>query len=347
MSLTVQIEKRLGDFRLAVDVESERGTLGLLGASGSGKSLTLKCIAGIERPDRGRIVLDGETLFDSDRGIDLPPQRRRVGYLFQNYALFPTMSVEQNILCGLRWQRDRGERQRALGEMLRLLRLEHVARSRPDRISGGEAQRTALARMLVNRPRLLLLDEPFAALDSHLKGRLQLELKQLLARVGRDAVLVTHSRDEAFHLSDAIGVMEGGRLVVCKPTRALFADPGSVSTARLTGCKNIAPARPAGENRVEVPAWGLTLAAAAPVRAHLTAVGVRAHAFRAGPGPGAFPVVWTGEMEEPFQWTVTFRCPGQAPDCPDLWRRLPKEGPVPPRPGSLWVDPEDVLLLYE
>ena len=256
MSLTVEMHKRLGDFVLDVRFETDGGVLGLLGASGCGKSMTLKCIAGIERPDSGRIVLDGVTLFDSQRGINLPPQQRGVGYLFQYYALFPNMTVRQNILCGMRGKGDRQTRERRLNEMLSLLHLEEVAGHRPHQLSGGQAQRTALARILVNEPKLLMLDEPFSALDSHLRDQLQWQLRGLLASFGRDVLMVTHSRDEAYHLCGRIAVMEDGQMRALKETKALFADPGSVCAARLTGCKNIVPAQKAGEYAVRVPGWG-------------------------------------------------------------------------------------------
>ena len=137
MSLLVDIEKDLGGFFLQVRFESEGGVLGLLGPSGSGKSMTLKCIAGIEQPDRGRIVLDGETLFDSEKRIDLPPQRRRVGYLFQSYALFPNMTVAQNILCGLCREPDRGKKKALLQDAVAMMRLEGLERLRPAQLSGG------------------------------------------------------------------------------------------------------------------------------------------------------------------------------------------------------------------
>lgn len=139
MSLLVDIQKRLGDFRLTARFETRGGVLGLLGASGCGKSMTLKCIAGVERPDRGTIVLDGETLFDSERGIDLPPQKRRVGYLFQNHALFPNMTVRQNILCGLRGEKNRARREAELEKALRLCRLEGLEDRRPHQLSGGSS----------------------------------------------------------------------------------------------------------------------------------------------------------------------------------------------------------------
>ena len=143
MSLTVDIHKQLGRFSLDASFRADGGTLGLLGASGSGKSLTLKCIAGIERPDRGKILLNGVTLFDSERWINLPPQKRRVGYLFQNYALFPNMTVRQNILCGIRWERDRARRAAELRRVVELLHLQGLEEQRPDQLSGGQQQRTA------------------------------------------------------------------------------------------------------------------------------------------------------------------------------------------------------------
>ena len=227
MSLQVDIHKQLGDFELHASFETDGGVTGLLGASGCGKSMTLKCIAGIEKPDRGRIVLDGVTLFDSERRVNLPPQARRVGYLFQNYALFPNMSVRANILCGLRGERDRHQRERALEAMIDMLALRGLENHRPSQLSGGQAQRVALARILVGSPRLLMLDEPFSALDSHLRDQLQLQLRELLSGFGHDVLLVTHSRDEAYHLCSRIAVMEAGRLLALKDTKALFADPGT------------------------------------------------------------------------------------------------------------------------
>ena len=164
MALYVDIEKKLGSFHLRAKFEVDGETLALLGASGCGKSMTLKCIAGIERPDRGQIILDGETLFDSEKHIDLPPQKRRVGYLFQQYALFPSMTAEQNILCCIR-SGTRAEKRRALAEAVRMFRLEGLEKKLPAQLSGGQQQRVALARILCSRPKAILLDEPFSALD--------------------------------------------------------------------------------------------------------------------------------------------------------------------------------------
>ena len=239
MSLHVDIRKQLGDFMLDVAFTAENGVTALLGASGCGKSMTLKCIAGIEKPDEGIIELDGRVLFDSAGGIDLPPQQRRVGYLFQNYALFPNMTVSRNILCGLNRENNRAEKLRRLRGMLQMMQLEGLEERKPAQLSGGQQQRVALARILVSDPQLLLLDEPFSALDGHLRASLKIELRDLLERFGREVLMVTHDRTEAYNMSRDIAVMDRGRILTVKPTKALFADPGSVQAAVITGCKNI------------------------------------------------------------------------------------------------------------
>ena len=184
MPLNVQIKKQYGAFRLNVDFSAQPGeVLALLGASGCGKSATLKCIAGIHRPDWGRIELDGRVLFDSERRIDLPPQKRRVGYLFQQYALFPHMTAEQNIAACL-GRLDRKKRRERTAELVALLRLEGAEGLRPAQLSGGQQQRTALARILASQPLAILLDEPLAALDNFLRRQLEPELRDVLERFG-------------------------------------------------------------------------------------------------------------------------------------------------------------------
>lgn len=345
MSLFVDIRKRLGDFVLDARFETDDPVTGLLGASGCGKSMTLKCIAGVETPDEGRIVLDGETLFDSERGINLPPQKRGVGYLFQHYALFPHMTVEKNILCGLHGEKDKAVRQQRLREMIAMLQLEGLEKHRPAELSGGQAQRVALARMLVSQPRLLLLDEPFSALDSHLRDQLQPQLLSLLRSYGRQAVMVTHSRDEAYHLCSRLCVMDGGRILRAGGTKEVFADPGSEPAARLTGCKNIARAVKAGEYEVVVPEWGVRLTAAKPVPDNIRAVGLRAHYFHPRAAANRFAVRLESELEEPFEWILLFRYEGQDAASPALWWRMPKDKKPATMPETLGIAPENVLLL--
>ncbi len=346
MALEVDIEKRAGSFHLRAAFFCEKETLGILGASGSGKSMTLKCIAGIEKPDRGRIVLDGRVLFDSDQRINLPPQIRRTGYLFQQYALFPGMTVRQNILCGLHAEKDKRKREEQADAMMDMLQISGIASLRPESLSGGQAQRTALGRILVSGPDLLMLDEPFSALDTHLRLKLQAELKNILSGYGRGIILVTHDRDEAFRMCDRLGVMEQGRMETVKQTKELFADPGTRAAAMLTGCKNIVSAEKNGEREVLVPDWGIHLTTGKPVRDGLKAVGIRAHDFHPDEGANRFPVQILQEMEEPFEWISEFRYQKQSPGSPPVWWRYPREFRCQEPPETLGVSPDKVLLLY-
>ena len=347
MSLHVDIRKKLGSFTLDVNFTAERGITSLLGASGCGKSMTLKCIAGIEKPDEGVIELDGRTLYDSAKGINLPPQARRVGYLFQNYALFPNMTVRQNILCGLNREKDRAVKQRRLREMLKMMQLEGFEERKPAQLSGGQQQRVALARILVSDPQILLLDEPFSALDGHLRDSLKVEMRDLLERFGREVLMVTHDRNEAYNMSREIAVMDKGRLLTLKPTKALFADPGSVQAAILTGCKNIAKARKLDEYHVEVPDWGIRLEAKQRVEDGLCAVGIRAHYFSPSAPQNRFPVRYVEEMEEPFETIIHFRYCSQPEDSPAIWWRLAKDKKPAQFPEELGIAAANILLLYE
>ena len=347
MSLVVDIKKQLGSFRLEVSFEAKAGITGLLGASGCGKSITLKCIAGIEKPDEGYIRLGDRVLYDGKRGIHLPPQRRNVGYLFQNYALFPNMTVRQNILCGLRREKDRTARERELESMLQIMRLEGLEQRRPSQLSGGQQQRVALARILVSKPELLMLDEPFSALDAHLRDSLKIELRDMLNEFGREVLMVTHNRDEAYNMSREIAVMDQGRVLIQKPTKELFANPEHVQAALLTGCKNIAPARRVNEHELEVPTWGITLKTREALRENLTAVGIRAHYFHPGARENRYPVTFVEEMEEPFETIIQFRYDAQAMDSPPIWWRMSKEKRPQRFPESLGIAPVNVLPLYQ
>ncbi|MCL4426457.1 MAG: ATP-binding cassette domain-containing protein, partial [Firmicutes bacterium] len=210
----------------------------MLGPSGSGKSLTLRLIAGILRPDAGRIILNGRTLFDSTRGINLAPGRRQIGFVFQDYALFPHLTVAQNIAYGInRW--PLGERRRKVTELLKLMRLEGLEREFPTRLSGGQQQRVALARALAPEPELLLLDEPFSALDNRVRERLVREFSHLNEVIGITTLLVTHNLEEAYALSSKIAVVEGGRLLQFGTRDEILRRPQRRAVARFTGTRNI------------------------------------------------------------------------------------------------------------
>ena len=346
MSISVHIRKRFGDFYLSVDLDHPGGICGLLGASGSGKTMTLKCIAGIEKPDEGKIVLNGRILFDSDKKINLKPQERKVGLMFQNYALFPNMTAEQNILCGMRGIKDKAEKTKKLEEMLSFMDLFDCRKLYPRQLSGGEQQRTALARILSGNPETILLDEPFSALDSFLREVMQTRTGRILREYGKDVVLVSHSRDEIYYLCDRAAVMEKGKILRYADVKQVFSDPRCVTAAILTGCKNIASARKTGERTVLVTDWGISFETEAPVKDGLTAVGIRAHYFNPDLEENRYPVIITEQREEPFENRILFRYESQKKESPDLWWRVPKGKTPAVMPKMLGVRPEDVLLLY-
>ena len=180
--LKVKIKKQLENIVLDIDFETNDAVLGLIGASGSGKSMTLKCIAGIERPDSGFISLDDRVLYDSEKKINLRPQDRNIGYLFQNFALFPQMTVKKNIYVSVNKKYDKNEKDKKINEIIELLNLKGLENKLQSEISGGQQQRVALARIIVNEPDFLLLDEPFSALDAFLKWNLAKELKRIKAK---------------------------------------------------------------------------------------------------------------------------------------------------------------------
>ena len=347
MSLEVEIEKRFAGFTLRAQFTARDTATAILGASGCGKSMTLRCIAGIVKPDKGRIVLDGVPLFDSEKKIDLPPQKRGVGLLFQNYALFPNMTVEQNILCGLHAEPDRAKRRAACAEMIRALRLEGLEKRLPAALSGGQQQRVALARILAAKPKILMLDEPFSALDSYLREQVEGEVGALLATFQGPALLVTHNRDEAYRLCREMIVMDGGRVLRAGETKAVFADPRSCTAARLTGCKNILPCVKAGPHSVRLAGWEAELHLAAEVPEAVCAVGIRAHDFApcAAGAPNALPVRVVSSGENPFDWNLICTAPGGEGR---LWWKVSKAtlaSPEPETPQYLTVRPESVMLL--
>ncbi len=347
MSLEVTIAKRFEGFTLHADFTAGNTAAAILGASGCGKSMTLRCIAGVVKPDSGRIVLDGRVLFDSEKGIDLPPQQRNVGLLFQNYALFPNMTVEQNILCALKKEKDPAARKAACGSALRAMRLEELAHRLPSELSGGQQQRAALARILAGRPRILMLDEPFSALDSYLREEVEGEVGSLLSNFDGTALLVTHDRDEAYRLCREMIVMDSGEVLRAGTTKEVFADPRRLTAARLTGCKNILPCVRVDEHHVRLTGWERELTVALPVPEGCCAVGIRAHDFapEAADGENRMPVQVGASSEKPFDWNVFCTA---ADDTGKLWWKVSKttlSSPPPQAPAYLRVAPENIMPL--
>ena len=347
MSVYVDIEKRLGSFFLKVRFEAENGTIALLGASGCGKSMTLKCIVGIEKPDRGRIVVDGVTLFDSANHIDLPPQERRVGLMFQNYALFPNMTVLQNIRAGANREKNRAAREAKVRQAMARFELTELAGRYPAQLSGGQQQRVALARILVSEPRLLLLDEPFSALDSHLRFRLEQDVRKVLRSFEGTTLLVSHDRDEVFRMADSVVVMNHGSVDVCGRKKEVFAHPKTKASAMLTGCKNISPLEPCGEYAAIASDWGVKLTTAEPI-GHATHLGIRMHDICHGAGENSIPCRVVEEIENPFSYTVML-CPKEA-DCKvpigweidkETWHALRAEDIL------IYLPPQAIVLLED
>ena len=256
--LKVNIQKKLKEFDLDVDFELEKGCLGILGPSGCGKSMTLKSIAGIVNPDSGVVSLTTDketTYFDSEKKINLKPQKRNVGYLFQNYALFPNMTVEENVAIGLSKNEDKS----TVSEIIKRFHLEGLEKRYPRQLSGGQQQRVALARIMAYGPDVILLDEPFSAMDTFLKEQLRLELVNSLKDFDGFSILVTHNRDEAFQFCDELIILDQGKVIAKGNTHEVFENPKKVQVARLTGCKNISKIEIIDEHHVKSLDWGLEL----------------------------------------------------------------------------------------
>ncbi len=256
--LSVSVDALFGTFRLNVNFEAGNETLALLGASGCGKSMTLKAVAGIITPDTGRIVLNGRVLFDSSRRISLPPQKRRCGLMFQNYALFPQMTAEQNIYAGTS-RLPESERRKEAESMLEAFGLMDLRGHYPHQLSGGQQQRVALARMLVSRPEVIMLDEPFSALDTHLRFRTEQEVRKVIRDFAGTVIVVSHDRDEVFRFADRIAVMSEGRIEAAGTKHEIFADPKTRTAAVLTGCKNISRAERISDGEIYAADWGIRL----------------------------------------------------------------------------------------
>lgn len=330
MGLAVNIEKRLGDFHLNISFRSDARRIGILGPSGCGKSLTLRSIAGIEQPDRGRIEIGlpagcdeksghsetGRVLFDANRRINLKPQKRNVGYMFQNYALFPTMTVAQNIAAGLKL--PRGQREDRVREMLDRFHLQGLEKHLPGQLSGGQQQRVALARIMAYQPDLILLDEPFSALDQHLKERLQHEMLTMLEDYPGQVIMVSHSRDELYRFAQELVILDEGAVLARGETRFLFDDPGTIAVARMTGCKNFSAAQPLDGHTLRLTDWGTDLHLEQEVAPDVTAIGYRAHFFEPVWGArreNCIPFQLAGVDELPFErrYYIVPAGPGIAP----------------------------------
>ena len=339
--LKVDIHKELKEFDLDVDFELKNGCLGILGPSGCGKSMTLKSIAGIVDPDKGIVSLTtGEetVYFDSEKKINLKPQKRNVGYLFQNYALFPNMTVEENVGIGAS-----NSDENVVSEMIRRFHLEGLEKRYPRQLSGGQQQRVALARIMAYGPDVILLDEPFSAMDTGLKEKLRRELANFLNNFNGFSVLVTHDRDEAFQFCEELIILDKGKIIAKGKTVDLFENPRKVEVARLTGCKNISKIEIIDDYHVKSLDWDVTFEVSEKVSTNIAYIGIRAHDIYPGQKDdvNAFETLDSTKMEMPFEWQITLTN--------GLLWKLDKqmrehEFEIP---KYLKVDPKNILLLEE
>jgi ABC-type sulfate/molybdate transport systems ATPase subunit len=351
MRLLVDIKKKLKGFRLEIAFEADQDILGILGASGSGKSMTLRCIAGIETPDEGKIILNDRVLFDSKRGINLPCQQRRVGFLFQNYALYPHMTVTKNIgfaLSGLSSIR----REEKVKKAISMMQLEGLENRYPVQLSGGQQQRVALARALVIEPEVLLLDEPFSALDEFLRNQMVNQLMSSLSDYNGVTLFVTHNMEEAYRLCKRILVLDHGRKEVCGERDEIFVHPSTLPAAQVTGCKNISTAKNLSDGMIEAKEWGISLWAGEE-RTGVAHVGIRANHLRRAEGQGSnvFEMWPVYTSEAPFRITVylstvqpeisskEFRFQWEMSK--DRWIELKNQ----PLPWKVYLDPEKLICI--
>lgn len=344
MAVSVDIKKYFRNFSLKVKFESEASAMGLLGASGSGKSMTLRCIAGIERPDEGKIIINGKTVFDSEKKINLKPQERKIGYLFQNYALFPTMTVEQNIGCGCRGGKVQASEK--VKDYIARYHLEGLEKHYPSQLSGGQQQRVALARMMIGEPEAILLDEPFSALDGYLKDLLQRDMQNFLKEYRGDMIMVTHSRDEAYRFCDQLMLLQNGKTIISGNTRQLFDQPVYLEAARLTGCKNFSGVEIIDEHHVYAVDWGIRLYTNKKVNADTVYVGIRGHWMRPvdSEGENCLPVMVEEYIETPFECQYLIKN-SEFKEASAIWWMCAKDGRERNLPPYLYLPPEKIMLL--
>lgn len=340
-SLKVNIQKKLKEFDLDVSFELKSRSLGILGPSGCGKSMTLKSIAGIVDPDKGVVSLNtGEetVYFDSDKKVNLKPQKRNVGYLFQNYALFPNMTVEENVACGLP-----KDDKKTVSEMIERFHLNGLEKRYPRQLSGGQQQRVALARILAYGPDVILLDEPFSAMDTFLKEQLRIELVRSLKDFDGFSIMVTHDRDEAFQFCDELIVLDEGKIIAKGDTYDIFENPKKVQVARLTGCKNISRIEVIDDYHLKSLDWDVVFEVSEKISPNITHIGIRAHNFTVAEKDdvNVIDTANSTKLEMPFEWEITL--------ANGLWWKVDKrirdhEFTVP---EYLKVNPKDIILLEE
>ncbi len=305
--LFIDIYKQLADFELQVSFSADNQPLGLLGGSGAGKSMILRCLAGVETPTSGQIILNGRVLFDSERKINVPSRDRHIGFLVQNYALFPHMTVAQNVAFGLPKGLSASATRVQVETQLVAVQLAGLGDRYPHQLSGGQQQRVALARALASQPEALLLDEPFSALDTYLRSQLEQEMVAKLADYDGVSLFVTHNMEEAYRVCPNLLVLSGGKTVQYGSRQEVFERPKTVTVAQITGCKNFSRAVVAASQEVEAVDWGCRLQVIEPIPSNLSHIGIRAHQISFTNDPSqenTFPCWLANSIETPHRMTV-------------------------------------------
>lgn len=306
MTIKVDIKKNFGDFKLEASFMTDEKCTGILGQSGSGKSMILRCIAGIVKPDEGSIYIGDRLVFDSKSKINMPIRDRNVGFLFQNYALFPNMNVEKNILSAFKGK-DKTQNEKKLKELLKLLKIENLKNLKPHQLSGGQAQRVSMARMLGMEPDIMLLDEPFSALDYSLKTELQIDLYDLIKNSQKQTLLVTHNRDEVYRFCDLVVAVDGGKTISVGGKEDIFEKPKNVPTAKLIGIKNIFEVESISGNTLRLKGVDFNFEFNSNEKPGF--VGIRAHDIETGNGreKNVLEVEVLKILEEPFEKTLVLK----------------------------------------
>jgi molybdate transport system permease protein len=361
--LTVDIRKQLSGFSLDISFAAEGQPLGVLGASGAGKSLLLRCIAGIETPDSGQIVLNGRVLFDAQKKVNVKSCDRHIALLFQNYALFPHLTVAQNIAFGLPRGLSAAAKKQEIGFHLASVQLEGFAHHYPHQLSGGQQQRVALARALASQPEVLLLDEPFSALDTHLRDQIESQMLLSLATYEGVTLFVTHNLEEAYRVCENLMVLEGGEAIAHALKHQIFEHPQTVSLARLTGCKNFSSARACSEQSIEAQGWDCVLQVENVIPENLIQVGIRAHQVQfleivkaaedSFQRANVFPCWLSTTLETPHRMTLYLKLhsPPASPRDYHLQAEVFKENWILlkdlPLPWSIYLDPARLILMTQ
>ncbi|PZU99809.1 MAG: molybdate ABC transporter permease subunit [Pseudanabaena sp.] len=275
--LFINITQQLPEFDLQIALHCTEQSIGILGASGTGKSMLLKCIAGMETPSSGRIVINGKVLFDSAKNINLPSCDRHIGFLFQNYALFPHLTVAQNIAFGLPKELTALQIKQKVSEQLHSIELQGFGDRYPHQLSGGQQQRVALARALVSQPDILLLDEPFSALDTHLRSQMERELISVLSNYKGITLFVTHNIEEAYRICTNLLILDHGQVMRYGEKSDVIENPFNLETARLTGCKNFSRVKSIAPNYISAIDWECDLQVNGDAISLPTHIGIRAH----------------------------------------------------------------------